>query len=386
MSKNSSLRIALSGFFVVAMALPSLCFANEPTKAARLATYDSSTGEINFAMSLNPEVDDSLAQPSDVVIFVDTSASQTGAYKDDSIKTLKKLLANLNAEDRVKVLAIDIDTVQLHNNEFVRPDANATVVAIEKLKERVPLGSTDMAGMLNSAVNHFEAAPGRSRNVIYIGDGVSAGLLESNRFTSAVGSLTRNQISVSSFAIGPHRNVDLLAALANYTGGNVVLDSNDPESTMQAGAELAATVHGTVFWPTQVKVPVQIDELFPGKVPPLRSDRDTVVIGCLTERGDFEMTITGEVNGSEKTMSWPLSPEDSSDNFAFLPKLVEMARLNSGMTLPTVGSAGLREMARVLSVGSQQLTQMSAQAAVTGNFTAARTLAAEAQLLSLIHI
>ena len=382
MSLNSSLKIALSGFFVVALLIQSASFANEPsTKAARLATYDGSTGEITFAMSLNPEIEESSEQPSDVVIYVDTSASQTGAYKADSIATLKKLLMNLNADDRVKVLAIDIDPVALHsNNTFVRPDANATLVAIEKLNERVPLGSTDMAAMLNSAVNQFEAVEGRSRNVIYIGDGMSAGLLKSQRLTTAINGLTQNRISVSSFAIGPDRNVDLLAALANNTGGNLVVDSDDAESTNQGAAELAKTVRGTVFWPTSVAVPSEIVEFFPGTVPPLRSDRDTVIIGSLAERGDFELSITGEVNGNETTMSWPLSPEDSSDNFAFLPKLIQMARLNSGMTLPTVGSAGLREMARVLSIGSQQLTQLSAQAAVTGNYAAARTLAAEAGL------
>ena len=38
---------------------------------------------------------------SDIVIYVDTSASQTGLYRKDTLVTLRRLLVNLNVEDRV---------------------------------------------------------------------------------------------------------------------------------------------------------------------------------------------------------------------------------------------------------------------------------------------
>jgi hypothetical protein len=383
MSKNSSLKIVLGGLFAVTLILQGSLSAGEPsTKAARLATYDDATGETTFALSLNPEINDAASLPSDVVIFVDTSASQTGAFKHDSIATLEKLLSNLSVEDRVKIIAMDVDPVELHNNGFVRPDADATTVAIEKLKSRVPLGATDLTAMLNSAVNQFEANPGRTRNVIYIGDGVSrAGILQSEKFGSAMSELVENKISVSSYAIGPERDVELLAALANNTGGNLLLDSDDPDAMSQGAEELAKTVHGSVFWPGRVDLPEQISEIYPNRVPPLRSDRDSIIIGSLTTRSAFDLTITGEVNGKEVTMTWPVSAEESNGDFSFLPKLVEIARQNAGMTLPTLGSSGLREMARVLTVSSHQLTKLGTQAIATGNYTAAKALASEAKAM-----
>ncbi len=384
MSQNSSLKIVLGGLFAVTLILQGSLSAGEPSiKAARLATYDDATGETTFALSLNPEINQSTSLPSDVVIFVDTSASQTGAFKNDSIKTLEKLLGSLNIDDRVKIIAVDVDPVELHQNGFVRPDADATLVAIEKLKSRVPLGATDLTRMLKSAVNQFEATPGRTRNVIYIGDGVSrAGILQSKKFSSTITELVDNKISVSSYAIGPERDAEILAAIANNTGGNLILDSDDADAMSLGAQKLAKTVHGTVFWPNRVDLPEQIAEIYPSRVPPLRSDRDSIIVGLLAERGEFDLTIQGEVNGKEVTMTWPVSAEASNVDFAFLPKLVDIARKNAGMTLPTLGSAGLREMARVLTESSHQLSKLGSQAVATGNFAAAKALAKEARFIN----
>lgn len=383
MSKNSSWKIVLGGFFALTAILQGPLSASDPsTKTARLATYDDATGETTFALSLNPEIADSAGLPSDVVIFIDTSASQTGAFKNDSIATLEKLLANLSSDDRVKIIAMDVDPVELHGNGFVRPDADATQVAIAKLNSRVPLGATNLTTMLKSAVNHFEATPGRTRNVIYIGDGVSrAGVLQDKRFGAAMNELVDHRISVSSYAIGPERNIELLAALANNTGGNLMLDSDDQNAMNLGAEELAKTVHGTVFWPGRVDLPEEIAEIYPNRVPPLRSDRDSIIIGSLTERGEFNLTIDGEINGKQVSMTWPVSAEDSSGEFSFLPKLVKLARSNAGMTLPTLGSSGLREMARVLTVSSHQLTKLGTQAIATGNLAAAKALAKEASFI-----
>ncbi len=50
--------------------------------------------------------------------------------------------------------------------------------------------------------------------------------------------------------------------------------------------------------------------------------------------------------------------ERSSEDFAFLPVLVDRARDNGGLTLPTVGSAGLRETARLIFAGSHDLSMV----------------------------
>ena len=354
----------------------SLTSLNEfGSEAARLATYENAAGETSFALSLSPQIDQHKQLASDIVICVDTSASQTGVYKTDSIATLRQMLANLNADDRVKLVAIDVDPVDL-TDRFVSVDSDEIKVAIEKLQQRVPLGSTDMSTMIDHASSQFSGGLSRNRNVVYIGDGVSrGGFLDTYRFRNAVDSLVKSRVSFSSFAIGPQRDVEALAALSNNTGGNIFIDTDDSTSMADGARGLANTVHGMVFWPTKTEYSKTVQEIFPASVPPLRTDRDSIVIGTLTELGNVTFEIQGEINGEKTTMNWPVVAETPSPDFSFLPKLIDIARKNNGITLPTVGSAGLREMARVVSAGSIELTKLGSQALATGNLSAASTLA-----------
>ena len=72
---------------------------DEPT----MATYDDA-GETHFALSITPLMSSETQPSSDVVIYVDTSASQAGAFKRDSIEAVRQLVKNLNAEDRVQIV------------------------------------------------------------------------------------------------------------------------------------------------------------------------------------------------------------------------------------------------------------------------------------------
>ena len=125
-----------------------------------------------------------------------------------------------------------------------------------------------------------------------------------------------------------------------------------------AGSELAQAVQQTVLWPQDVRFPAAIVEHYPSVVPPLRTDRDTIVIGKLESHAPQQLSMTVEANGKTMELSWELVAERSSEDFAFLPTLVDRARDNGGLTLPTVGSAGLREAARVIFAGSQDLSMV----------------------------
>ena len=360
MSLSSLMRVRFGTTLVVAVALLSSAwtFANENEKVARLATYDSRDGETTFALSLIPTVS-AKPRPSDVLIMVDTSASQNGQFRDDSLETLRGLLEQLDDQDRVKIFAVDIDAVAL-TDTFVSPTGDAATAAIKKLNDRLPMGATDLPNALKQAAEAFQGE-GRNRNVIYIGDGVTRGFGGSKQFGEIVKGLTGNQVAVSSFAIGPQRDIEMMAALANQTGGSIFVDVDDIGSVSQAVKGLSETVRGTVFWPSEVNLPSVVKEVFPATMPPLRTDRDTIVIGTLAERGSVELTMRGDFGGQPVTMKWPVKAEESDDFFAFLPALVQSARQNSGLTLPTVGSAGLREAARVMMASTAAMARMDAE-------------------------
>ncbi len=384
MSIISSTKVALRGTLVAFLALSlQVTFSSESlgsnssVEETRMATYDSA-GETYFALSISPQITDRAQRASDIVIYVDTSASQSGVYKTDSIATLKQLMGNLNAEDRVKIFAVDLDPIPF-TDRFVSPASDEVAVAIENLGRRVALGSTDIELMLGSSVNEFEETEGRNRNIVYIGDGISrAGILQTEAFSQSVAELARKQISFSSFAIGPERNIELMAALANHTGGNVFLDSDELDSTRKGSLGLAQTIRGSVFWPQSANLSDAIVDFFPRQLPPLRTDRDSILVGTIADRSDLNIQINGVVDNESTTLKWMIQPETSNPDFGFLPALLRDARKDGGITLPTVGSAGLREYANVAAADSARLAQLGGHALSMGNADTARTLASAA--------
>src|SRR5690606_30217296 len=130
----------------------------------------------------------------------------------------------------------------------------------------------------------------------------------------------------------------------NQTGGNLYVDTEAQPSAQEFGLLLAKAAVEPVYFPTAVQLPREMAQAFPRAVPPLRGDRDSILIGDLASRGDFRIAMKAEVDGKNVDLAWNVSPEPSNPDFAFLPELVEISAKNGGATLPTVGSAGLREV------------------------------------------
>jgi|GEM_PF-3536465 len=378
-SKRAVLRVVCLGLMAfLPCGLQTTSFAQfysaQGELSPRMATYDNAEGETCFSLSLGT-VDADVQRPSDIIVFVDTSASQTGSYKQDSIEVLQSFLSSLNSSDSVKVFAVDLDPVAL-SQEFSSPDSAEIQSSIDNLRQRVALGSTDMIKMLKTAADGFQTDEDRNRNVIYIGDGVSrAGLVTDKSLSKATRQLVKNEIAFSSFAIGPDRNIELLAAIANHSGGNVVADVDEPSSLDNAARSLAASVHESVFWPSSAELPENIASIYPQVCPPIRSDRDSVVFGKVTARSPITLELSGKLNGQNKSIVREITPEDSSIDFAFLPSLIEVASKNAGIRLPTVGSEGVRQYARVLDRTADSMANLGVRALAMNDAKAATTFA-----------
>ncbi len=391
MSKCST-KVALRGMFVALLAIgfqatgANTSFADDSeeskssTNQVKMATFDNA-GETHFALSLKPQISIETERASNVVVYIDTSASQSGEFKRDSIATLKHIIKNLNADDLIQIVAVDLDPVPMTKG-FVSPDSEDLNTALGNLSERVPLGSTDMEAMLVSASKAFPKETQRNNNVIYIGDGVSRGsLLHSEIFGELISGLTKNKISVSSFAIGPARNNEIMAALANNTGGNLFIDSDEQDVRVSA-VGLVNTIHGAVLWPVSGQWGDSVLESFPSQFPPLRTDRDNIILGSLADRNNVALQLTGIANGNQENITWQITPELANTEFSFLPGMIEDARKDSGLTLPTIGSEGLREFARVRTAEANRLSDLGETALAAGDRETARKLASAAINLS----
>lgn len=352
--------------------------ADAALEAARLATYVTSGGQSYFALSLSIPEHAPLAGAHELVVLVDTSASQNGPFREKSLDITRALLASLGEQDSVRLFAVDIAAVPLTKG-FVAPGSEELAAALKALEARVPLGATDMVAALEATLASFVGPPTLPRAALYIGDGMSAAnVLVPADFQPLVEQLAAARIAVTSYAVGPRTDNHTLAALANQTGGMLSIDDDEVQAD-HAARHLLDSTRGTVLWPTVAELPAVLAEAYPRPIPPLRADRDTIIFGTGGSQQPFDLSFTAEDVRGTRSLNWRVAVGAPTPDAAFLPRLVEMARRDNGLTMPTLGSAGLAETARLLHQSADDLTRLGKQAVATGNLAQAQILADEAR-------
>ena len=347
---------------------------------ARLDVYGKPGEKSHFALSIAPNIELPTPQGHEVVLLFDTSASQTGAYRAKAIETLKQFLASVNAGTQVQLFAVDLAAHPL-TDKFVEAKSEEVGKAIESLKRRAPLGATDMVAAFETAAKAFDAKSVNERSVLYIGDGQSgARFVDSDTLKQLIKPLVERHIAVTNYSIGPRTDSPLLAAIANQTGGLLAVDG-DAATIKQVAAFLAGAVHAKVIWPTSTSLPKQFASVYPKQLPPLRSDRDTILVGTMAadaETKTVDVAISGNACGKEVQLAWTVAVGNPNEDFAFLPDLVDSAKGNDGVGLATVGTAGLYESRRMMNAAVEEISKLGSQAVATGNLDTAERLATEA--------
>jgi len=382
---------------LAATTLLTVSFATQhlgAAESARLVTYQRD-GNTYYALSLMPELDAEEVDASAVVVLFDTSASQQGVFRESAMAALDSLLSNLRPGDQVELLAVDLDAKPM-TQKFAAPGSAELRSASALLRKQVPLGSTDLVAALQAATDRLATTKGRQRSIVYIGDGISvANLLDTETLNEVVDGLRESQVSVTSYAVGPKTDAQLLAVLANHTGGNLYvqppmvwqdekagIDSQRAQDENMrtaevAGKQLANWTRATVLWPQQVDLAAEFGQVYPAAMPPLRSDRDSILLGItsdqLPETLSINITATGQ-NGAVE-LAWTATPEASQEDHAFLAEIIDIAKSNEGMSLPTLGSAGLAETARLVGARMDQLTALAQRAVAVGDHEAAKRIA-----------
>ncbi|MCG8443000.1 MAG: hypothetical protein MI723_14445, partial [Caulobacterales bacterium] len=308
---------------------------------------------------------------------------------------LQSLLSNLRPADQLQVWAVDLDVRPL-SGDWQTGGSDALDKISGELRKVVPLGSTDMDKALRSATEALAATTGGQRSVIYIGDGVSvANLLDTPTLGNLVNTLRKNRISVTSHAVGPRTDSQMLAILANQTGGNLYVQPNLslPEETADDAAQNVAAVdmrnaaiggktlaqwsRGTVLWPTTVQLDPALGQNYPSTLPPLRADRDTILVGVTpgTFTQPVSLNVVAESHYGPTPLTWTTTAAQSKEDNSYLTQVVDIARGDEGLSLPTVGSAGLAETARLVGARMDQLTTLAERAFATGDKRSAGQIA-----------
>jgi uncharacterized membrane protein YgcG len=244
------------------------------------------------------------------VVLLDTSASQFGEHRTQGLALLQSFLQSLPSDDRVCLFAVDVEVTRM-TADFVAPQSDAVRDAVASLRQRVPLGATNFKSALDAAV---AALPKDSvSTVLYVGDGMSAvNLLTADSLRQSLSELRSRQTPLSSYAVGPRRDLKLLGVLAQHTGGVVLVDDGSESKSANsdanvAGRQLAKAATASVFYPEQLQAVGSELTLATAQPLPLRADRETFVLaqGELAQAGT--LVANGHFAGKPLQMKWSVS-------------------------------------------------------------------------------
>ncbi|MGE5191058.1 MAG: hypothetical protein ACM3U2_01060 [Deltaproteobacteria bacterium] len=342
-----------------------------PEPAASLIRYDVPGGETFFALSLKAE---SLPAPAarDHVILVDTSASQAGAHRRQALAVLEASLGALGKSDRVRLFAVDVRVMSLSDG-FHPPQAEETKESVAKLRRIVPLGATELAPAFETALKSF--AGDRGRSIIYIGDGMStAKLVKLPDLRELLTRLREARIAVTSFAIGPRTDLQILGSVAEHTGGVVFVDALIDDAQVppaEVGRKLAAAAAAPVFFPERITISPDLDRLFPEVVPPIRADRTTILLG----KGRVGETLKVAVAGEGRTLEWTVKPAPPQAGNTFLVGLWGLAEQTEGLAVAVAGQELLDVARQEFEDNLQQLVGQGREAVAVRNLKLAEQVA-----------
>src|SRR5262249_23284223 len=197
--------------------------------------------------------------------------------------------------------------------------------ALDKLeKEEYCAGATDLKNALKGAVASFDLRSNRQPVVLLLGDGESAysPIGEKERYQIAQ-DLVSQKVAFFTIPLGARLDSQNLNGFATWTGGAVVRLQAKEEAKVLC-KRLLSTISVPVLYPTKFELATGTLEAYPTKLPPLRADSPTLMIGKVKpEATTFGLTIEGTVAGnSAKITLQDAIGKPEADNF-FLAGMVD---------------------------------------------------------------
>ena len=146
----------------------------------------------------------------------------------------------------------------------------------------------------------------------------------------------------------------------------------------KVGGMLASAAQAPVYWSTgQAKWPAGT-EVYPKTLPPLRGDRDTVLVGTSQATGAQKLALGVEGPGGPQTLDWDLPAVHSNSANGYLRPMVEQGRIDGGVTLPLVDTVSFQQAREDLLVGGRNFDQLARTALAANNVEGAEKLVTEA--------
>jgi tetratricopeptide (TPR) repeat protein len=334
-------------------------FAKQPVVA-----YETQAGDTLFALQLKPALKPVEVRPRDLVVVVDTSASQAGKFLDASHKIVEQLVKDAAPNDRLSVWVINTPAATrcLSKGLELLDNRSNMSAMINALQSEYASGAVDLKGAIDKVLKDFDGKTARQQIILYLGDAESAidPLNEKDRFQLA-NKIRESKVQFFAVPLGTSINGLNMHSLVAGSGGSVVRFSDDLRDAKKLYGDLSHRLFEAfqvpVLMPDRLTFGAEVAEFYPTRLPPLRSDIPTLVVGRFA-KGKAPAKLEGTVEGRSGLLDTKAAfseavPPAAAENF-FLGTIV---RQWSESTMKEAPSALRADRALALAFEQSRLTR-----------------------------
>ncbi len=270
------------------------------------------------------------ATTKNLLILVDTSASQLGKHREDAFGIVQNVLTSLPADVNFSIWAIDNTILKTSPDLLANTEQNRSD-AMSRLSTRFPAGTTNLLAALKEA---HKVAAANQAGVLLIGDGMcTANLITAEDMATLCQSYRDSQTPIHTVAVGSQLDLQLLGVLAYQTGGFHQVQQEQFAAEYVA-ERVTKAVQGPVAYPSQLTV--EGAETLPTIALPLRQDRSSfyLVKQNATSVKPVALTLSSQNGQVKETIDGTTAP--SADN-AYLELVWNASQGNNGLSLPLAG-------------------------------------------------
>ena len=312
-----------------------------------VVAFKPTAGGTVFAWQVKPTLAAGPARPRDVLVMVDTSASQAGVPLDRARAILTAVAKAAGPDDRIDVWTANIDNAAVTRSltqGFQAANGEAVRQAVGKLADaEYGSGAVDLKAGLEKVAGQFENRAGRQQVLLYLGDGESAAsptpLNEAARYDLG-NKLADKDVAFFAVPIGTKLHPHNLHGFASLTGGAVVRSVGDLTTVAgkdETAAALTAAFDVPVLRVEKTTFGPEVAETFPTRLPPLRADKPTLVVGTLkADAPAVTAKVEGAVAGVRVVVDLAERVPEAKTEHYFLNAMLEQWRTATVKDAPAV--------------------------------------------------
>ncbi len=279
-----------------------------------VVTYETQAGDTLFALQIKPTMKSAgPARPRDLVFVIDTSASQSGKFLTTARTIVEQVVKKSSPSDRISIWVANTPKATRNLSGGLKDTGNKEnyTAIINSLTSEYASGAVDLKNAIEQSLRDFDGKISRQQIIVYIGDAESAfePLGEKDRYLLA-NKVRESKVQFFAVPLGTQINGLNMHSLVTGTGGGVVRFSDDINDQIKASEYVASHLFDAfnvpVLVPTKFNLASEAAEIYPTRLPPLRSDSPTLVLGKFAKGkvpAKIEGTITGRIGSIEAQLA-----------------------------------------------------------------------------------